>query len=169
MMGIEIIKNQNLIHHWGYQMCRPRVPICFYHRNKLQRLLLPFHANIIFNDKIALIKVTVLCWEYGVMSQEYCLLNFGNVMNSTGKIKPWLFWIHPIMNVVSSLSPIWLFCKLMECGLPGSSIHGFPSKNAKVGCRFLLQGIFLTQGLNPYLTNLLHWQEDSLSLSHLEC
>ena len=169
MMGIEIIKNQNLIHHWGYQMCRPRVPICFYHRNKLQRLLMPFHANIIFNDEIALIKVTVLCWEYGVMSQEYSLLNFGNVMNSTGKIKPRLFWIHPVMNVVYLLSLIWLFCKLMDYGLPGSSIHGFPSKNTRVGCHFLLQGIFLNQGLNPHLTHLLNWQEDSLSLSHLEC
>ena len=35
-----------------------------------------------------------------------------------------------------------------------------------VGCHFLLQGIFLTQGLNPYL--FLCWQTDSLSLHHLE-
>ena len=34
----------------------------------------------------------------------------------------------------------------------------FPGKNAGVGCRFLLQGIFLTQGLNPCLLHLLHWQ-----------
>ena len=40
----------------------------------------------------------------------------------------------------------------------------FPDKNARVGCHFLLQGIFLTQGLNPHL---LHWQADSLPLSHL--
>ena len=26
---------------------------------------------------------------------------------------------------------------------------GFSTKNTGVGCRFLLQGIFLTQGLNP--------------------
>ena len=32
-----------------------------------------------------------------------------------------------------------------------------------VGCHFFLQGIFSTQGLNPHL---LHWQEDSLQLSH---
>ena len=41
---------------------------------------------------------------------------------------------------------------------------GFPGKNIGVGCLFLLQGIFLTQGSNSHL---LHWQEDSLSLSHL--
>ena len=38
---------------------------------------------------------------------------------------------------------------------------------AGVGCHFLLQGIFLTQGLNPYLLHLQHWQVDSLPLSHL--
>ena len=32
---------------------------------------------------------------------------------------------------------------------------------------FFSRGIFLTQGLNPYLLHLLHWQVDSLLLSHL--
>ena len=36
---------------------------------------------------------------------------------------------------------------------------GFPSKNTGVGCHFLLQGFFPTQGSNPPL---LHWQTDSL-------
>ena len=30
---------------------------------------------------------------------------------------------------------------------------GSPGKNAGVGCHFLLQGIFLTQGSNPHLLN----------------
>ena len=34
-----------------------------------------------------------------------------------------------------------------------------PGKNTGVGCRALLQGIFLTQELNP---NLLNWHMDSL-------
>ena len=38
-----------------------------------------------------------------------------------------------------------------------------PGKNTGVGCHFLLQGIFPTQGLNPHL---LRWQADSLPLSH---
>ena len=40
----------------------------------------------------------------------------------------------------------------------------FPGKNTGVGCHFPLQGIFLTQGLNPCL---LHWQADALPLSYL--
>ena len=39
-----------------------------------------------------------------------------------------------------------------------------PGKNTGVGCHFLLQGIFPTQGLN---SSLLLWQADSLPLSHL--
>ena len=31
-----------------------------------------------------------------------------------------------------------------------------PGKNTGAGCHFLLQGIFLTQGSNPYLWHLLH-------------
>ena len=45
----------------------------------------------------------------------------------------------------------------------------FPGKNPGVGCHFLLQGIFLTQGSNPYLLHLPHWQADSLPLHHLGC
>ena len=34
-------------------------------------------------------------------------------------------------------------------------------------CYFLVQGIFSTQGLNTHVLHLLHWQADSLPLSHL--
>ena len=40
-------------------------------------------------------------------------------------------------------------------------------KNTGVGCHFLLQEIFPTQGLNPCLRCLLRWWGESLPLSHL--
>ena len=40
---------------------------------------------------------------------------------------------------------------------------GSPDKNTGVVCHFLLQGIFPSQGSNLHL---LHWQKDSLPLSH---
>ena len=40
-----------------------------------------------------------------------------------------------------------------------------PGKNTGVVSHFLLQGIFLTQGLNPRLLGLLHGQVDSLPLA----
>ena len=62
-----------------------------------------------------------------------------------------------------------------SCSVMSSSLwpHGllclwdFPGKNTGVGCHTLLQGIFPTQGSNLSLLWLLHWQADSLPLSHL--
>ena len=42
---------------------------------------------------------------------------------------------------------------------------GLSSKNTGVGCHFLLQGIFLTQGSNLHLLCLLQWEVNSLSLA----
>ena len=56
-------------------------------------------------------------------------------------------------------------CDPMDCS-PSPSLlcpWDFPGKNTGVGCHFLFQGIFLTQGLNP---RLLHWQVDYLPLCH---
>ena len=56
----------------------------------------------------------------------------------------------------------------MDCSPPSSSCPwGFPGMNTGVGCRFILQGIFLTQASNPRLLCLLYWPADSLPLSHL--
>ena len=52
----------------------------------------------------------------------------------------------------------------MDYSPPGSSFHGnFPGENTGVVCHFLLQRIILTQRLN---LPLLHWQADTLPLSH---
>ena len=60
-------------------------------------------------------------------------------------------------------------CNPMDRSLPVSwtvlSPWSSPGKNTGVGCHALLQGIFLTQGSNPRLKCLLHWQEDSLALA----
>ena len=66
--------------------------------------------------------------------------------------------------VAQSLSHVQnVICNLMECSPPGSSVHvDSPGKNTGVGCHSLLQRIFPTQGLNPHLLSLLHWQADSL-------
>ena len=53
----------------------------------------------------------------------------------------------------------------MDCSLPDSSVHGnSPGKNTRVGSHALLQGIFLTQGPNPRLLCLLHWEVGSLPI-----
>ena len=59
---------------------------------------------------------------------------------------------------------LWVCCVLITCvqlfGIPWTTrllcLWDFPDKNTGMGCHVLLQGIFLTQGLNPHLLNLLH-------------
>ena len=68
----------------------------------------------------------------------------------------------PISNQsMLSVTQLWLtLFDTMDCSPPGSSIQGiFLSKNTGVGCHFLLQGIFLTQGSNPSLLHLLHCRQ----------
>ena len=48
-------------------------------------------------------------------------------------------------------------CDLMDCGPPGSSVHGIlQARNKEVGFHALLQEIFLTQGLKLLLLYTLH-------------
>ena len=59
-------------------------------------------------------------------------------------------------------------CDPMDCSTPGSSVHGIFQARILVGCHFLLQGIFLTQGLNPHLLCLLIGKWILYHWSHLE-
>ena len=83
-------------------------------------------------------KMTLNCWELGCLQWE----EFMAREEVEGKQTP------------------------VDWCLPSFSVHKiFPSKNPGVGCHFLLQGIFPTQGSNPKLLFLLHWQVGSLSLA----
>ena len=66
-----------------------------------------------------------------------------------------------VCSVVSHSATLWIVA--LRLPFPWDS----PGKNTGVGCYFLLQGIFLTQELNPSLLCLVHRQADSLPLSHL--
>ena len=59
-------------------------------------------------------------------------------------------------------------CDPLDCSPQGSSVHGIlQARILEWVAIFLLQGIFLTQGSNPHLLCLLHWQAGSLPLSYL--
>ena len=83
-----------------------------------------------------------------------------------------------VTTVKSSSNAVMLvlYVRLCVCSVVSNSLqlHGLqptrllcpwdsPGKNTRVGCHFFLQGIFLTQELDR---GLLHWQVDSLPLSH---
>ena len=100
--------------------------------------------------------------------------------NSTYKFLINVYWIFKYTNpsdlialhgsythtcaCAQSQGHVWLF---VTRGLQTTRLlcpRDFSGKNIGVGCHFLLQGIFLTQGSNP---SLLHWQAGSLPMSHL--
>ena len=72
-----------------------------------------------------------------------------------------------ICQCVCVLWRVQLFSTLWTVALQLLCPWHLPGKNTGVACQFLLQGIFPAQGSNPHLLSLLHWQVDSLPLSHL--
>ena len=85
-------------------------------------------------------------------------------------------WLHSFTQLLSwqrvtHNCTLWLClvysptsCDPVDCTLPGSSVHGdSPGKDTGVRCHALLQGIFLTQGLNPGLP---HCRRILYHLSH---
>ena len=81
------------------------------------------------------------------------------------RLNSWWWRMEKILMIVCvcvcvSCSVMSNSCDPMDYSPSGSSVHGdSPGKNTRVGCHFLLQGIFLTQGSNACL---LYWEADSL-------
>ena len=79
--------------------------------------------------------------------------------------------INPMSAVLSHFSHVLLFVTPWTEEPGGLTVArqaprsmGFSRPEYGVGCHFLLQGIFLTQGSNLSLSYLLHWHVDSLQL-----
>ena len=67
------------------------------------------------------------------------------------------------LSEVKSLSRARLFVTPWTAAFQAPLSMGFPGKSTGVGCHFLLQGIFPTQGLNPSLQ---HYRRTLYPLSH---
>ena len=57
-----------------------------------------------------------------------------------------------------SLQSCQTLCDPMDCSLPGSSVHGIFLERTLEWVPFPSSRDFLTQGSNPHLSHLLHWQ-----------
>ena len=78
--------------------------------------------------------------------------------------------LYPMVRACDSVAQFCLtLCNPKDYSLRGSSAHGILQERILewVDSYSLLQGIFLTQGLNPHLLRLPHWQVDSLLLHPL--
>ena len=75
-----------------------------------------------------------------------------------------VFIKHSVLFVLCLVAQSCPLCDPMDWSPPGSSVYGdFPGKNTGVCCHALLQGIFLTQGLN---SDLLHCRQILYQLSY---
>ena len=106
--------------------------------------------------------------NYLLLFTRITILNTGDIA-----VKSSLAYPYYRSNLLSSQTSLSL---TLPCVRDKSCPHGqqaarllcpwdFPSKNTGVGCDFLLQGIFLTQGSMQGLLNLLHWFSSVQSFS----
>ena len=70
----------------------------------------------------------------------------------------------PLLNCYSR---VWLFVTPWTIACQAPLSMGFSRHDTRVGCHFLLQGIFWTWWSNLHLLCLLYWQEGSLPLAPL--
>ena len=124
-------------------------------------LLFPCYVALVDDPKLNLTVKLGL----GLYSQEKCskfsvlftYILYRKVKEKTRK--------HFYVSLCSPIKSCLILCDPMDCS-PTRLLcpWDFPGKNTGVSCHFLLQGVFLTQGLNPM--SLLRWQAGSLPLSH---
>ena len=67
--------------------------------------------------------------------------------------------------VLGHFRHVWLFATLWTIARQAPLSMWFSRQEYWSGLHFLLQAIFLTQGSNPYLLHLLHWETGSLPLT----
>ena len=83
-----------------------------------------------------------------VMDSESWHAAIHGVTKSRTRLSDWteLNWTQCYMSVAcffaKSFQSCLTLCDPMDCSLPGSSVHDSPGKNTRVGCHFLLQGLF---------------------------
>ena len=94
-------------------------------------------------------------------------------------LNKWQLLLLDIMNLtLKAILNIWFVvcaCLVTSDSLPPYELYptrllcpcDSPGKYTGEHCHFLFQGIFLIQGSNPHLLCFLHWQVNSITLSHL--
>ena len=101
----------------------------------------------------------------GVLIPLYLCVAAGELHGTSGSTEHSLITLLEMTLFLGLLSKsnIMLSCEL-ESVRPLCP-WGSPGKDTRVGCCFLLHGIFLTQGSNLHLLCLLNWQAGSLPLA----
>ena len=123
---------------------------------------MPQHQRL---DGLQGLKLYFLFTEKDCWSLAYLILNILPFhLQCLGRVEPRRFTCPTNINLCS-VAVISNSMRPMNRSLPRSFSWKFTGKNTGVGCHFLLQRIFPTQGSNLGLLCFLHWQADSLPLA----
>ena len=93
----------------------------------------------------------VAAWEFYKFTRTMIYWSGNHLKATLGSVKDTEGWLLALcVSVLSHFSHVWLVATLWT--VPHQvPLRDSPGKNTGVGCHALLQGIFLTQGLNPPL------------------
>ena len=100
-------------------------------------------------------------WEESVTWKTSCDKMIGTRRYHRTEKELVVNWL-TVVQLLSHVQPLWPH-RLKPARL--LCPWDFSGKNNGVGCHFILQGIFLTQGLNSHPLRVLHWQVGSLPVS----
>ena len=101
-----------------------------------------------------------ILWGPREKRKTYSVLFKNDKPNISGipAIRSFIYMISTIISRFRLCATLWTTARLL-CP------WDFPGRNTRVSCHFFLQRIFPTQGSNPHLLYLLHWQAGSLPLA----
>ena len=124
----------------------------------------PNHWTTSEFPKCHLLKRLHSAQKWSFLKNSQLLVCFENKADSNlHEIKTTCFSFISVCSVAQSCPTL---CDTMDYNSSDSSVcRDFPGKDTGVGCLAILQGIFPTQGSNPHLLCLLHWQVGSLPLA----
>ena len=120
----------------------------------------PTESKRLFYTSVSLLLSRIQGCHYHLHEQRWKIPSFKNYQIESSNILKKIIQ-HACSVMSDSLQSHGLQPARLLCSWDSSA------ENTGVGCHFLLQGIFPTQGSNPCLWCLLHWQTNSLPLSHL--
>ena len=109
----------------------------------------------------------VSCWHFSLCVVPYIYICSQSFLGWNASTREGLGTVVYSCDSCSLVTQLCLtVCDSMNCGLPGSSVHGIlQARNTGVDSKSLFQGIFSTQGWNP---GLLHCRQILYHLSHQE-
>ena len=118
-----------------------------------------FTIHLVFSCAFSHLVLTNILWRYSHTISFCSGSNYAS--GSLRNLSKVTLLMSRVVDVVESLSPVWLFCDPMDCSPPASLSIGFPRQEYWSGLTFPSPKILPSQGSNLQLSdcrqNLHYW------------